>query len=289
MPKTEELFNKVAIALAFSPRLEANLCEGIRAAKFLNATLLLIHVGEKDSTKEKALNSLLEQHPFPNEQLEIVWKAGDPVEVINEVCVEKSVDLLVAGAAQNEGLLTYYIGSVARKLCRTAPCSLLLLLKPMVESNPFHSVIIDGKSCNAASDIIHSGVYFASAIGAQKVTVVEELDPKRVKYDTPDSSSMDEITKVRKQAVIEESDRIMSLVKQIPEHKNLQIRNQPIFGQAGYTIAHFAQSQRADLLVLNASEARASVLSRFFVKGLEYILSDMPTNLLLVRPKAEAV
>lgn len=281
-------FQKVAIALAFSPRLEANLSEGIRAASYLNSELVLIHIGQRTNEKERVLSSLLEQHPYPKSKVSIIWKEGEPVSVINKVCVDEQVDLLIAGAAQNEGLLTYYTGSVARKLCRTAPCSLLLLLQPAVDSVKFNKVIVDAAPHQHCKDVVNSALFFANSIGASMVSLVEELDPKQIKYHSADDDTVSELAAKREKLVEEEKGRLESLLAECSYKDNLEINKQPIFGQSGYTIAHFAQSQRADLLVLHAPNRKTRFYHRLFIKGIEYILSDMPTNLLLIRPKKSA-
>ena len=278
-------FKKVAIALAFSPRLEANLSEGLRAASYLNSELVLIHIGKKDEEKVRILSSHLENHPFPADKIKIIWKEGKPAKVINKVCVEQKVDLLIAGAAQHEGLLTYYTGSVARKLCRTAPCSLLLLLQPSLEPKTFKKVIVDAAPIPNCKVMVNKALFFAKSIGASVVTLVEELDPKQTQYHSADDDTVSKLAAKREKLLQEEKNRLAKLVKDCENTDALELHNQPIFGKKGYTISHFAQSQRADLLVLHAPSKKSRFYHRLFIKGIEYILSDMPTNLFLIRPK----
>jgi len=57
---------------------------------------------------------------------------------------------------------------------------------------------------------------------------------------------------------------------------------QPIFGTRGYSIGHYARVVRADLLVMNAPR-KLTLWDRLFPHDLEYILSDLPTDVLIVR------
>ena len=57
---------------------------------------------------------------------------------------------------------------------------------------------------------------------------------------------------------------------------------QHIFGRRGYSIGHFARVKRADLLIMNAPN-KLTLLDRLFPHDLEYILSDLPTDVLIVR------
>jgi hypothetical protein len=74
------------------------------------------------------------------------------------------------------------------------------------------------------------------------------------------------------------------LLNNIPDKvkEPLEIIVQPIFGRRGYSIGHFARVRRADLLIMNAPN-KLTVWDRLFPHDLEYILSDLPTDVLIVR------
>jgi hypothetical protein len=63
------------------------------------------------------------------------------------------------------------------------------------------------------------------------------------------------------------------------------VNSQSIFGTRGYSIGHYARVARADLLVINSEEKRMSFWSKLFPKDLEYILSEIPTDVLIVKMK----
>ena len=52
------MFRKIALAIAFSPRMEALIAESKRLKDLFQAELLLIHVGEKTVALEEKLNEL---------------------------------------------------------------------------------------------------------------------------------------------------------------------------------------------------------------------------------------
>ena len=60
---------------------------------------------------------------------------------------------------------------------------------------------------------------------------------------------------------------------------------QNIFGTRGYSIGHYARVVRADLLIMNAAENRKSFFERIFPKDLEHILSELPTDVLIIQSK----
>jgi len=62
----------------------------------------------------------------------------------------------------------------------------------------------------------------------------------------------------------------------------MEISEQHVFGKKGYTISHYAKAKRADLLVVNSPDTRLGFLDRIFKHDLEYILADLPTDVLIV-------
>ena len=75
------------------------------------------------------------------------------------------------------------------------------------------------------------------------------------------------------------------LLKKIPKSykDNIKIISQSIFGTRGYSIGHYAKLVRADVLIMNASETKKTFLSKFFPKDLDYILRELPTNVLIIQ------
>jgi hypothetical protein len=57
---------------------------------------------------------------------------------------------------------------------------------------------------------------------------------------------------------------------------------QPIFGKRGYSIGHYAQISRADLLVMNAP-SKMTFWDRLFPHDIEHILTELPTDVLILQ------
>ncbi|MGB0892090.1 MAG: universal stress protein, partial [Flavobacteriaceae bacterium] len=66
------------------------------------------------------------------------------------------------------------------------------------------------------------------------------------------------------------------------DFSDIKVKTQSIFGRRGYSIGHYAKVKRADLLIMNAP-TKTSVLDRIFPHDLEYILSELPTDVLIVK------
>ncbi len=279
-------FNRIATAIAFSPRLKANLNESVRIAEKLGATLILIHVGKKEQKKEKHIQYLLakigmKEHP------KIVWKEGKPVEVITAVSWQLKIDLIIAGALINETLYRYYVGSIARKLTRKVNCSLLLLTQHSDKERFFNKVVINGIAHPKTSYTIKRGIEFAKKIQSKQVHIVEEVDPKVIKIVAKDSKSVKKADYVRARIRKRETLRVQELLREI-DTENLAIQSKCIFGKSGYSIGHYSQNIKADLLVMNDFDRRFSLIDRIFIHDLEYILSDLPCDLLVIKKELES-
>jgi len=137
------MYKKIGLAIAFSPRIEALISEAKRLVQIFDAELVLIHVGVKNPDLESKLEEIVTRQGLKQIPTKLIWKTGKPVKILLQACLEESVDLLILGALKKEGLLTYYLGSVARKIIRKAPCSVLTLIKPKIEMSAFSRVVIN--------------------------------------------------------------------------------------------------------------------------------------------------
>ena len=275
-------FKRIATAIAFSPRAEANLFESSRIAMKFDATLLLIHVGEKSEENEAKIMSLVDKVGFDKQKIEISWQVGKPVDAILEACKQFDVDLLIAGANQSENLIQYYKGSIARKLCRKAQCSLLLLTNPQVNSKICEKIVVNGLNHPKTKDTIKTAFYFANALGSKQLFVLEEMNSKLVKSKDQDDLSLAKAQRNRQNIKRQEHLRLESILSEIPENQEIEVFEKCVFGKKGYSIGHFAQSKKMDLVVLNSPDSKLGFLDRIFTHDLEYVLSDMPSDILIV-------
>lgn len=277
-------YSTVVVGVAFSPNLQANVFEALRMSVFFRATLVMVHVGEKTSEKEAVLTKIIagfEGHPH---DIRVFWRAGNPVEVLLNACNSEQADLLILGAIKREGLLKYYLGSVARKITRNAPCDVLLLIKPSVNRVACATGVVNGLAHPKTEETIARAFYVLSNLGAQKLTIVEEIPEDSVAIKVDDDRSLRKSTIAKERIKLRENSRVQLLLNNIPDKvkETLEIIVQPIFGRRGYSIGHFARVRRADLLIMNAPN-KLTVWDRLFPHDLEYILSDLPTDVLIVR------
>lgn len=277
-------FKKLLFGFAFSPTLQYNLHEVTRLAHYFNAELVLLHVGEKSDEKKNSLKSLLEQVEFKDVPISIHWELGKPEVVIVEACTHFDIDLLVLGALQHENIYQYYVGTLARKLTRKVSCSVLLLIKPSTERVPCQHIVVNGLDAPETPVAIVDAFYTAHALGAKQITIVEEIQPREIHVSVEDDKSLEQATLMKKKLKMREDQRVRKILDDLPGELTSGVRTkmQSIFGKSGYSIGHYAEVVRADLLVMNAPR-KSSLLDRIFPHDIEYILSDLPTDLLIIR------
>ncbi len=277
-------FNRIGIGVAFSPNLKANIYEAARLALFMKSELVLIHVGKEDNKKKAIIDEHLSV--FKKDKLisKVVFLPGNPVEVILLSIQNNAIDLMVLGALKQESFFKYYLGSIAREITRKATCSVLLLINPSVERIPCNHIVVNGLKDPKTQDTIRLAFYVSHKLKASKITVVEEVSQEEVNIKVDDDKTLRQSTIIRERLIHREKQRVNKLLQEVPLEysKDITIKSQPIFGKRGYSIGHYAQVVRADLLVMNAP-TKTSFWDRLFPHDIEHILGELPTDVLIIR------
>lgn len=277
-------FKKILFGFAFSPSLLVNLAEVARLACIMESHLVLLHVGSKTEKKERELAGLLAQVPEGDYVKEILWKRGRPYPTLKATVEKHGIDLLMLGAKQHESLYTFYLGSIARKLTRDVKCSVLLMIKPSLMRTPCQHIVVNGLDQEETPTAIRRALYMAKTLGSERVTIVEEILPQEVDVSVEDDETLEKADLLREQISRREDARIRKILDEAPEglRGDYQVKTQSIFGKRGYSIGHYAEVARADLLVMNAP-VKSNFWDRVFTHDIEFILSDLPTDLLIIR------
>ncbi|WP_291780932.1 universal stress protein [Cecembia sp.] len=274
------MFKRIALAVAFSPRMEALICEAKRLKEIFDAELFLIHVGEKVPELENNLEAILEKHGLQKDA-NLVWETGNPARKIIHFSKENQIDLLVAGALKTEGFFKYYIGSVARKIIRKASCSVLMLIEPLENPTPFDKVVINGTQHDQTPFVIQQGLNWCKADKAKQVYVVNEIKMYGMQMAAAGEGGEEEIGNTRRKLVAEEVDYVEKILKTL-DKGDLRVHIKITCGKWAVELARFAEDIKADLLVVG-DEGKLGFLDRLFPHDLEDILSDLPCNVLIVK------
>jgi nucleotide-binding universal stress UspA family protein len=276
------MYRKIAVAIAFSPRQQAIVCEARRLQALFGAELLLVHVGERNAQKESLLQEHLACAGLTLDTVSLFWEEGDAVNKILSVCRKQQVDLLVAGALKKENIFRYYIGSVARKILRKANCPVLVIIEPQVLPQPFQRIAVHAGDKAEALATIQAGCRLAQLEKAKLVHIIKEVKMYGLTMALAGEDPEHEYSETRRSLVQDEIASVQSVIDRCPDCKGLRLNIKIAAGKSGYELAKFARNAEADLLVTESPRRTLNIFDRMFTHDLEYILADLPTNLLIV-------
>lgn len=278
-------FETIGVAVAFSPRLENILAEAQALAVKFGAQLILMHIGERTRTKEHKLSELMQKCGIDENKARVVWNEGEPVQALLHLCKLHIVDLLVMGALKRENILRYYLGSVARKFSRKAKCSVLLLTEPKSETTRFRKIVVNAEESLKTPHTIRTAVYFATKNKCREVTVVTEIQQQGLAMTVASESTAGEAIKIRKELTQTEADKVHEIVTRISNEEDVEISEKQIKGKPGFAVRQYAETKKADLLVINSPDVPYGLIDRIFTHNMEYIMEDLPCNVLVVHSR----
>ncbi len=277
-------FETIAVAVSFSPRCLPVLAQAKYLADVLKATLILIHIGEKNSEKERQLDDLMNKLGMDDNHYRVIWMEGEPVETILKLCKLNMVDLLVLGALEKENVLKFYLGSIARNISRRAKCSVLLLTNPTEQPIRYKKIVVNGVENPKTVHTINTGFYLAKHLKSKDVTIINEVNVPGLTMAIADESTAPEAKEIKKHFNEEVEENIHSIIKKC-DTEGINVTNKSIKGKPGYAISKYAKDRKADILVINSPDTHLNLLDRIFTHDIEYILAHLPCNLLIVHSR----
>lgn len=277
-------FKRIGLAIAFSPRLEALLCEAARLRRYWQSELVLIHVGDASGNAAETLDGLLTKIGLSPNEVVIRWEHGEPAKKILAVCKEEKVDLIIAGALKKENILKYYLGTIARKILRKAECSVLLLLNPSVEPKPLHNIVVNAEDSPYVEQALEVACELGRVEKSNWIHVAREIKLYGLTMSAAEQRSEEEYSQLRTDLVSTEIDNVQRILNKIP-HEGLKVNIKILSGKSGYELAQFALRKHSDLLIVGAPPRKFSFFDRVFPHDQEYIFADLPCSLLIVNAK----
>lgn len=277
-------FETVAVAIAFSPRLEAILMETKRMVNMFGGQLVIIHVGKKDPHHEEVLDKLLNKIGFTKIKYRVIWMEGEPIDTILKLCKLYIVDLLILGALEKENLYKYYVGSIARTISRRAKCSVLLLTNPSINPKKMRKIVVNGIDNPKTIHTLKTTHYLAKHEKVSEFTVVQEVSTPMLSMTIAESGTEPEVSKIKKEMQEEDYSKLNALINSI-DNDQVNIELKIVQGKPGYAISNFARQNHYDLIVFNSPDTHLGIFDRIFTHDIEYVLADMPCNLLIVHSR----
>ncbi|MBI1768561.1 MAG: universal stress protein [Bacteroidetes bacterium] len=277
-------FQKIGLAVAFSPTAEAMLAEATRLAKLFSAELMLIHVGDRSSKAERKVSAMAEAVRLTD--YKVIWRNGNPEKEILEACREKNIDLLMAGALKKENMIQRFIGSVARGIMRKADCSIFIVSEPSVEPKPIEQIVVNAEDSAHVESAIAVSCYLAEKENSSWVHIVREIKMMGLTLSANEQLTAQEYSESKQAMVRDEIIAVEKILEKIP-HSKTKVNIKMLSGKSGFELRRFVERKQADLLVVGAPPRRLSFFDRIFPHDLEYIFADMPCNLLIINKRKE--
>jgi nucleotide-binding universal stress UspA family protein len=277
-------FETIAVAVSFSPRCEFLLAEAKRIADICGATLILLHVGEKTREKEQALDVMIANSGIDANKSRLIWMDGEPVDTILQLCKLNIVDLLILGALEKENFLKFYIGSIARNISRKAKCSVLLFTHPSTKPQKFKKIIVNGVDNPKTIHTINTALYVAKHFKVNDVTIVNEVEVPGLAMTIAEDSTAPQTKEIKKNFEEGSAETLQTIIEKC-DVGNVNVTNKVLKGKPGYAISKYARDKNADLLVINSPDTNLNLFDRIFAHGIEYILADLPCNVLIVHSR----
>ena len=209
---------------------------------------------------------------------------GEPVDTILKLCKLNIVDLLILGALEKENLYKYYVGSIARTISRRAKCSVLLLTNPSINPKKMRKIVVNGFDNPKTIHTLKATQYLARNEKITEFTVVQEVNTPMLSMAIAESGTEPEVSKIKKEMQEEDFNKLNSIINSI-DNQGVQIDLKVVKGKPGYAISHFARQNHYDLIVFNSPDTHLGIFDRIFTHDIEYVLADMPCNLLIIHSR----
>lgn len=277
-------FQKIGLAIAFSPTAEAMLAEAARLARLFSAELMLIHVGDRGAKAEQKISTLAEAVQLTD--YKVIWRNGNPEKEILNACREKNIDLLIAGALKKENMIQRFVGSVARGIMRKADCSIFIVSEPSKAPKPIQQIVVNAEDSAHVESAIAVSCSIAEKENSSWVHIVREIKMMGLTLSANEQLTAEEYSESKQALVRDEIEVVEKILEKVP-HAKTKVNIKMLSGKSGFELRKFVERKNADLLVVGAPPRRLSFFDRVFPHDLEYIFADMPCNLLIINKRKE--
>ncbi len=269
----------VLISFSFSPQSKNMVMAAVNFAKTIGADMQFCHVAEDHVETRRKINLFLENADVVNGQVTI--RPGNPDKVIRRVAKEIKADLIIAGALEHESTFVGIFGSVARRIVRKAPCSVLLLTPAFLSDGvPFQKMLIS-VAYDAKSRAMTEWVIDAARQLKASMRVVHLYDFCLRFLELEEVGDERRIHEYTQECAAVESQRLKHFIEGF-NWQGLGVRSECLKGGDLSELTLYIQKMGADLAVLPAPK-RIRFWQRFFNPPAEVVLQDLPCSILFYR------
>jgi nucleotide-binding universal stress UspA family protein len=270
-------YSKIAVASTFSPRFEQVLSEAKRIRDRFGSSLSLIYIGERSDETARKFTTILNRLKLPGDS-PVHYGQGNPADGILRAIADNDVDLVIAGALEKEAALHPFLGNVARRLLREAPCSVVLFTHPELEPRPLRRIVFVVNYSDHAQRAFKETVKLAEMESSEclyAIRVYTTFDEVRA------STFVDNGDGAPRPRTFEEEEAALEAFVLATGDTRVPIDARGIRGNTGFAASDFVKSVEADLLVVPVHKDENS--KERLPNHLAWIADVIPCNLWLVR------
>jgi len=269
-------YKTVAVASTFSPRFKQVLGEAKRIRERFSADLHLIYVGERDEEIAKKFSGALAQLELPLDS-KIHYEKGDPAEAILRALAREKIDVIVAGALEKEVVLHPFLGNVARRLVREAPCSVMLFTTPAAKPKPLRRIVFVADYSDSRLEALKRTLTFAAAESCERLYVIRIITT----FDQARASIRGNARERAKPGADDEEEEALEKFVLSAGVTDVPIDARCIRGNTGLAASDFVQSVKADLLVVPLEKNVGG--TQQLPNNIAWVTDVIPCNLWVIR------
>lgn len=277
-------FKRLALAISFSPYSKNLLLEAKRLKNLFNAKLFLIHIGEESLVNKNKMNQLILNCGLKEEDYEINWRQGDVEDLIMDFCIEKQIDLLIAGALVRENVFKYYIGSVARKLMRESPSSVLLLTKEKDANESFNKICVSVDFSQQSEYAVKVAYEFSKLEHSENLTLIREFQLPAFSSTIFEEENKDDLQKQKHRLLEDEKEKVKIFIREM-NLNDINVNYECLLGKQGWEASNWVAENKFDLFVISSPERKPKLIDRIFQHDFEFVFKELPSSLLIVKPQ----
>ena len=269
-------YKTVAVASTFSQRFKQVIAEAKRIRERFSADLHLIYVGERNEEIAKKFSDALGQLELPLDS-KIHYEKGDPGDAILRALAREKIDVIVAGALEKEVVLHPFLGNVARRLVREAPCSVMLFTTPTAKPKPLRRIVFIADYSDTQLEALKRTLPFAAAESCERLYVIRIITT----FDQARASIRGNSRKCWKPRRDNDEEEELERFVLSAGATDVPIEARCIRGNTGLAALDFVQSIEADLLVVPLQKKAAG--SQQLPSNIAWVTDVIPCNLWVIR------
>jgi nucleotide-binding universal stress UspA family protein len=269
-------YKTIAVASTFSPRFKQVLAEAKRIQERFPADLHLIYAGKRSEEAAIKFRDVLQELQLPADST-IHYEEGDPAEAILRTLTREKIDVIVAGALEKEVVLHQFLGNVARRLVREAPCSVMLFTKPATKPKPLRRIVFVADYSSHGLEALKKTLALAAAESCERLYVISIVTT----FDQARASISSGASKGKNSSAHDEEEEELEQFVLSAGATEVPIEVQCVRGNTGLVASDFVQSVNADLLVVPLQKNGEP--SEPLPSNIAWITDVIPCNLWVIR------